>query len=134
MFLYLAHHGEAVSSDEDPQRPLSEAGVKGVRRLAREAAARQVKPAAIWHSGKLRARQTAEAFWRECNALSDSLAVRGLQSSDPPSWIDRRVGDLTEDTLLVGHLPNIEALLKLLAGDATVDFPTHGMVDRKSVV
>ena len=74
MKLYLVHHGDAVPPDVDPQRPLSAEGRVGVEQVAGAAAQRAVKPAVVWHSGKLRARQTAEAFWRACNSLAEFSA------------------------------------------------------------
>ncbi len=85
--LYLVHHGDAVGPDVDPMRPLSERGRAQVDALAREAGSRGAKPDVIWHSGKLRARQTAEAYWRCCNPLASFSAVRGLQPTDPTGWI-----------------------------------------------
>jgi phosphohistidine phosphatase SixA len=63
--------------------------------IARRAKARGVTPVVIWHSGKLRARQTAEAYWRACNPLAEFSAIRGLQPTDPPEWIRDR---LTEES------------------------------------
>jgi len=83
MFLYLVHHGVAVAPEVDPRRPLSPAGLAAVERLAAQAAALGAKPAVVWHSGKLRAKQTAEAFWRACNALAEFSATRDLQPDDP---------------------------------------------------
>ena len=70
MIVVLVHHGDAVGPDVDPRRPLSTRGLQQVERLARDASARGTRPQVVWHSGKLRARQTAEAFWRTCNALA----------------------------------------------------------------
>jgi phosphohistidine phosphatase len=130
--LYIAHHGDAVGPGDNPLRPLSPAGQHQVEDLAREAAARGVKPRVIWHSGKLRARQTAEAYWRACNPLAAFVAVRGLQPDDPPSWIADRLLAEEGEVMLVGHMPHLPRLLRLLvAGDAaadTADFPLHGLV------
>lgn len=99
--------------------------------LARKAAERGVKPAVIWHSGKLRARQTAEAFWRRCNPLSTFSAARGLQPTDPVSWIADAIAGDTRDIMLVGHFPHMPELLAfLLAGSreaAPVEFPMNGI-------
>ena len=57
MFLYLVHYGDAVGPNVDPQR-LSSLGYQQVEMLSRQAAALPVSPMVIWHSGKLRARQT----------------------------------------------------------------------------
>ena len=92
--LFLVHHGDAVGPDLDPRRPLSERGRGHVVRLAAEAEARGARPAVVWHSGKLRARQTAEAFWRACNALAPLSATRDLQPDDPPEWIRDRLRGL----------------------------------------
>ncbi|HEX2062526.1 MAG TPA: phosphohistidine phosphatase SixA [Thermoanaerobaculia bacterium] len=130
--IYLVHHGDAVGPEIDPRRPLSDRGRAAVLLLADEAARRGVKPECLWHSGKLRARQTAEAFWKICNPFATMTAERGLQPTDPPGWMrDRLVGE-TRDVLLVGHMPNLPRLLRLLLGEdpdtSTVSFPLHGLV------
>src|SRR5918992_5731841 len=101
--IYLVHHADAVGPEVDPQRPLSDKGRTHVERLATEVAARGVKPVAVWHSGKLRARQTAEAMWRASNAVADFAAIRGLQPTDSPDEVAARVAGETRDLMLVGH-------------------------------
>jgi phosphohistidine phosphatase len=129
--LYLVHHAEAEPSENDYQRPLSARGVADATQLAAEAARRGVHPALIWHSGKLRARQTAEAFWRACNPFADFAAVRGLQPADSPVETRQRLSGESRDTMCVGHLPNLQRLLRaLLTGDETTEavaLPPHGM-------
>ena len=131
MHLYLVHHGVAVPPHVDPQRPLSDDGRTRVEHLAHVAARRDVKPAVVWHSGKFRARQTADVYWRTCNPLAAVSAARGLQPSDPPERLaDALVGE-TRDVMLVGHMPHIERLLRLLvegSSDGTTVFPVHGIV------
>ena len=153
--LYLVHHGDAVGPEIDPARPLSTRGRVEVDILAEKAAERGVKPAVIWHSGKLRARQTAEGFWRRCNPLSTLTAARGLQPSDPTALIIEALAfrshciaampegsALSEqsdstDIMLVGHFPHMPRLLaRLLTGDADAppaDFPLNGMVALEEV-
>jgi len=130
MTVVLVHHGDAVGPEVDPRRPLSEAGRQSVTRLALAAAARGVKPAVVWHSGKLRAKQTAEEFWRHCNALAEFSATRDLQPDDPPQWMFDRLRGETRDLLIAGHfhhLPRLHALM-LNAGEGAVHFPLHGVV------
>jgi phosphohistidine phosphatase len=131
MRLVLVHHADAVGPEVDPQRPLSMDGRFDVERLAAAAAAKGVKPAVIWHSGKLRARQTAEAFWKACNPFADIKAVRGLQPSDGP-WLFRDVlMEEERDLLAVGHMPSLPRILALLttgADDGAASFPLHGLV------
>ena len=100
-------------------------------RLAAKAAARGARPDVVWHSGKLRARQTAEAFWRACNALADFSSTRDLQPEDSPGWIQDRLRGETRDILIAGHFPFLPRLLALLlhAPDpGTLTFPKHGIV------
>jgi phosphohistidine phosphatase len=126
----LVHHGEALASDVDPRRPLSDAGRAAVARLATAAAGRGVKPAVVWHSGKLRAKQTAEEFWRHCNALAEFSASRDLQPDDPPQWMLDRLRRATRDILIAGHfhhLPRLHALM-LKTDEAAARFPLHGVV------
>jgi phosphohistidine phosphatase len=135
--LYLAHHADAVGPEVDSQRPLSLGGRMHADRIAQRAKERGVNPAAIWHSGKLRARQTAEAYWRTCNPLAEFSAIRGLQPTDPPEWIRDRIteellgrrslGEGGRDVMLVGHMPSLPNILRLLTGDEA-EFPLHGLV------
>lgn len=131
MHLVLVHHGDAVSPDVDARRPLSAVGQQAVVRAAADAAARGARPAVVWHSGKLRARQTAEAFWRACNALAEFSATRDLQPADPPAWIRERLRSESRDVLIAGHFPHLPRLLTLLltgGEDTPVSFPQHGVV------
>ena len=100
-------------------------------RLASEAAARGVRPVVVWHSGKLRARQTAQAFWQACNALAEFSATPDLQPDDPPSRMRDRLRGETRDILIAGHFPHLPRLLSLLLtgrADLTGPFPQHGIV------
>lgn len=129
--IYLVHHADAVLPDVEPQRPLSVAGRSQADALASEAAARGVKPVAIWHSGKLRARQTAEPFLRLCNPMAEFSAIRGLQPDDPPEWIKDLVTGEHRQVMLVGHMPNLPRVLTLLVtgGESPLEsFPLHGAV------
>ena len=128
--LLLVHHGDAVGPGVDPARPLSSVGRAATDRLASAVAARDVKPDAIWHSGKLRARQTAEFFWRACNPLASFTAERGLLPDDPPQWIRDRLAGEQRSILIVGHMPYLPRLLATLTGSTadTFSFPLHGCV------
>ncbi|HXD73282.1 MAG TPA: hypothetical protein VN628_06085 [Vicinamibacterales bacterium] len=127
MRLVLVHHGDAVGPEIDPRRPLSPWGREAVQRLAAEAAARGVKPAVVWHSGKLRAKETAEAFWRACNPFAEFSATRDLQPEDQPDWIRDRLRGESRDLLIAGHYPHMPRLLSLLKREES-SFPLNGVV------
>jgi len=127
MHLILVHHGDAVGPEVDPQRPLSPKGRLAVEGLASSAAARGVKPTVIWHSGKLRAKQTAEAFWRACNPFAEFSATRDLQPEDSPDWMRDRLRAEPREVLIAGHYPHLPGLLaKLVPGSRA--FPKNGVV------
>ena len=130
MHLFLIHHGVAMGAEEDARRPLSPVGLAGAARVAAKAAALGAKPDVVWHSGKLRAKQTGQEFWRVCNALAEFSASRDLQPDDPPQWIRDRLRGETRDVAIAGHFPHLPRLLALLTtgGEAGVDFPLNGIV------
>ena len=132
VMLFLVHHADAVGPEIDSQRPLSSQGHAHAERLARDAAARGVKPVTIWHSGKLRAKQTAECFWRACNPLAEFAAIPGLRPDDPPTDIEARLAAESRDVMLVGHMPSLPRLLQALLGTTAskepVGFPQHALV------
>ena len=129
--LLLVHHGDAVGPHIDPMRPLSSVGRAATEMVAGAAASRGVKPDAIWHSGKLRARQTAEIFWKACNPLAPLTAERGLLPDDPPQWMRDRLSGEDRTILIVGHMPYLPRLLQMLSGagdERALSFPLHGCV------
>ena len=129
--VYLVQHGQAKPADEDPQRPLTDRGADDVTRVAHWAVDRfGVRPSRIIHSGKTRARQTAQTWARlvgvDANA-GDSLAP----NDDPTTWA-RRLAEQTDDVMVVGHLPHLAKLASLLlAGDPErqlIGFQQGGLV------
>src|SRR4051812_18158167 len=115
--LLLVHHGDAIGPGLDPMRPLSSIGLAATERLAGLAAGRGVKPDLIWHSGKLRARQRAEQYWKACNPFAPMSAERGLLPDDPPDWIRDRLTGETRSILIASHMPYLPRLLALLTHD-----------------
>jgi len=130
--LYLVHHGDAVGPDVNPMRPLSDRGRVESDMLAQKAAERGARPDVIWHSGKLRARQTAECYWKRCNPLAAFSAARGLQPTDPTNWIADAIAAESGHLMVAGHFPHLPRLLgRLISGhpDAPpAEFPLNGAV------
>jgi phosphohistidine phosphatase len=124
--LYLVHHAEALPSHVDHLRPLSSVGLAQAERVAQALAAHGARPVAVWHSGKLRARQTAEACWRVLNPLASFSAVRGLRPDDDPDVLAHALEGEEQDVLAAGHMPHLPRLLHRLTGSSA--FPLHGAV------
>ena len=120
MQLYLARHGEATSEQEDRSRPLSDHGRAGVERVAHAAARTRVSVGSIRHSGKLRARQTAEIYAVALNVESTLTAMEGLAPMDDPERARQFIREAGENLMLVGHLPHMNRLATpLLTGRST---------------
>jgi phosphohistidine phosphatase len=132
MDCYLARHAQATSEAQDPRRPLSDAGRREAEKVARAAAAREVKIFAIFHSDKLRARETAEIFGRYLLPAQGVREIKGLGPDDDPILAKAELEAALEPVMLVGHLPHMGRLASLLvAGDperAVVDFPSGALV------
>jgi phosphohistidine phosphatase len=127
MLLVLVHHADAVVESVDATRPLSQLGRRQAASVAGRVAARGVKPVAVWHSGKLRARETAELYWRAVNPAATFTAKKGLQPDDDPELMADLLGAETEDLMIVSHYPILPGLLRELVG-ADAAFPQHGAI------
>ncbi len=131
MALYLVQHGKSLPKDVDPEKGLSEEGISEVKRIAKVAKGHNVMVFTIKHSGKKRARQSAEIF---ASALSPRYGVeesKGLNPLDDVVTIADRV-DSGDNVMLVGHLPFMERLTSYLvtgSADNTVfRFQNGGIV------
>ena len=133
MKLYLVQHAKARPTEEDPDRSLSDQGkgeIKKVARFVRENA--RIQLGMIFHSGKLRARQTAEALAEQLDPTAGIELAEDLKPlSDPSVWA-ARLAELNEDIMLVGHLPHMSKLASLLLAEdqekQTVRFQMGGVV------
>lgn len=115
MELYLVRHGEAVREDEDPRRPLSEAGKETVSRLGTFLGrGRAVSVGEVRHSGKLRARQTAEIITKSCGIAAPLRATPDLEPLADVSGLVVELERVEENLMLVGHLPHLSRLASAL--------------------
>jgi phosphohistidine phosphatase len=119
MRLYLVRHGDALTGDLDPARPLSDEGRDQVAVLASFLAGQEIAVARVYHSGKLRARQTAEALAAAVAPGATPEELAGLSPNDPVDGLFPALSHWTEDSLIAGHLPHLSNLTtRLLAGRA----------------
>ncbi len=124
MLVYLVQHGQAVPEAQDPARPLTEGGREEVERVARHAGTLGVRVREIWHSGKLRALQTAEILRGELRPEPALREQRGMSPGDDPSLMIRWLEAAGDPVMLVGHLPHLACLASLLLiGD-----PSRGII------
>ncbi|MEN8213205.1 MAG: phosphohistidine phosphatase SixA [Pseudomonadota bacterium] len=116
MQLYLVQHGEALSKEIDPDRALSDRGRKDVEHLASFLAG-QVRVERVFHSGKTRARQTAEILASAVASGREVEQLGGLAPNDPVEPFVKYAEEQGENLLVVGHLPFMARLAaRLVAG------------------
>ncbi|MEW6110013.1 MAG: phosphohistidine phosphatase SixA [Nitrospirota bacterium] len=132
MLLYLVQHAEAVKEEEDPARPLSEKGIQDIRKVASYISGFDLMIARILHSNKLRAKQTAEALAEHLKPSSGVSETDGLAPMDNTrTWTDR-LKYISENVMLVGHLPHLGNLASMLLcrdpETGIVDFKMAGVV------
>lgn len=119
MIVYLVRHGEAGRAFVDAERPLTEAGREDVARVAARATERGVAIPEIRHSGRRRARETAEILSEALRPPAGIVEVAGLHPSDDPESIALSLDAEPDPLMLVGHLPFMGCLAGLLVtGDA----------------
>jgi phosphohistidine phosphatase len=117
MRLYLVQHGEAEPKDIHPDRPLSKQGWEDVERTGIFLKGR-VSIVRILHSGKTRARQTAELLATSVAPSKLIETMSGLDPLDPVEPFAKQIQDWNADTLIVGHLPFMGKLVAKLIADA----------------
>jgi phosphohistidine phosphatase len=133
MRLYLAQHAEAKSKEEDPSRPLSENGWTTIRKVAKYSEKHlRIRVTEIIHSGKVRAKQTAEVLAKHLKPTKGITSSKYLEPlANPGFWKDRLTGK-TKDIMLVGHLPHLSKLCGLLLtgneDKETIGFKLGGIV------
>ena len=132
MKLYLVQHAKAASKEVDPQRALTEEGLREIQKVAAF-----IKPLALsvdylWHSGKKRAQQTAGCLAEVFTINNENIAHDGLAPNDEVRVVENQVMSLRQDVMIVGHLPFLSKLTSLLLTGSetseTVAFRNAGII------
>jgi phosphohistidine phosphatase len=114
MRLYLVRHGKARPKDDDDARHLTDEGRAEVRAVARFLKSRKIRVAAIWHSRKVRAIETAEEMAEAVKAAEGLVERDDLMPDDPVGPVARAVTREGQDLMIVGHLPFLGRLASRL--------------------
>jgi phosphohistidine phosphatase len=116
MQLYLAQHGAAKNEAEDPQRSLTIEGTKTVEGMAKYLSSLTLHVVRIEHSGKERARQTAEIMAAHLRPEGGTRQVAGISPKDDVGPMRERLQNESGSLMIVGHLPYLSRLLSVLLG------------------
>jgi phosphohistidine phosphatase len=114
MKLYLVQHGEASPEEIDPARPLTAKGRKDVQKVASFLKKAGIGPLPVRHSGKMRARETAEMIASFLGAESQVQAREKLDPQDPVQPLVQEISGLDSDLMVAGHLPFLGKLASAL--------------------
>ena len=121
MRIYLMQHGRPVSKKEDPDRPLSDQGRGDVERMADFLQKCGIRVKGVLHSGKTRARQTAEIMASGLNPGEEPQDKGGLSPLDDVNEMADQITEGEGDLLIAGHLPHLAKLTSLLiAGSESI--------------
>ena len=113
--IYFVQHAKALTKDLDEKRPLSDLGITETKRIAQTLKSHAIIIDKIFHSGKLRAAQTAQLF----SKTFDVTTVSALNGMNPNDNVSDFLGQITENSVMyIGHLPHIQKVVSaLLTGD-----------------
>jgi phosphohistidine phosphatase len=117
MSLYLVQHGKSLPKDQDPEKGLSEEGIEEVQHIAQVARTYHIQVSKIEHSGKKRAKQTAEILSSALRPPQGTIEREGIGPMDDVASVAQGLKD--EDLMLVGHLPFMESLAAYLVTGST---------------
>jgi len=113
MALFLVQHGKSLPKDEDPKKGLSKEGISETKRIAEVAKGYNIHVSGITHSGKTRARQTAEIIASVLEPEEGIQESSGLNPMDDVTAFADKI-DSTANCMLVGHLPFMEKMTSYL--------------------
>lgn len=105
MKLYLVQHADAVSKEENPERPLSKKGLKDAVNMAAFLQGGGVRVDEIVHSGKLRAEETANVLAKTVWAGKTPSKLAGLGPNDATDHLCNTIMVAGGDLMVVGHMP-----------------------------
>ena len=132
MEVYLVQHGESKPESEDLKRPLTDKGRAEVEYVALHIAGLGLQVARIFHSSRLRAKQTAEIFAQRLVPAPQVIEQQVLGPLDDPHEIEQLIQREEKSLMFVGHLPHLSRLASLLIlgnpGKEVVRFSMGGIV------
>jgi phosphohistidine phosphatase len=114
MNLYLVQHGQSKPEEEDPERRLTDKGTGEVQKVAKFLSSLKLEINVVWHSGKPRARQTAELLVEAIGASDRIEQHAGLGPNDKVAATKKALEQSSGDVMIVGHLPFLGKLVALL--------------------
>jgi len=117
MKLYLVQHAKAASKEADPERSLTKEGLQDIQKMAEFVKPLNLCIDYLWHSGKKRAVQTADILAKVVSINKEQIARDGLAPNDDVTVLKNELGSVSQDIMIVGHLPFLAKLASLLLAE-----------------
>lgn len=120
MKLILVRHGQALDGLVDDNRVLTEIGIRQIEYISKILVQKKLNIKTIYHSEKKRALQTAKILQGQFAPQASTVVLKELlPNSRPVEFVNYAMG-LSNDSLVVGHLPHIyELCFELLSMNNT---------------
>lgn len=127
--IYFSQHGLALNKAENAARPLSSDGIRQTQTIADQLKTSCIPVSKIFHSGKLRAQQTAEIFATTLITPAPTM-LSGMLPMDDYKILKDSLN--TDQALYVGHLPHLNKVISSLVTETTakqiVQFKNSGII------
>lgn len=111
--VYFVQHGLASTKDIDPNRGLSDIGREQTLKIAAYLHQHHIIINKIFHSGKLRASQTA-AIFSERLSVDNVCTLNCISPNDDPAQLINKIYANENAVMYIGHLPNLQKVLNQL--------------------
>jgi phosphohistidine phosphatase len=132
MRVYLMQHGKPVPEEVNPDRPLSDEGKREVVKVSEFLGRIGLRVEVIFHSGKMRARQTGEIIAARLGPETKVEERIGLSPMSDVKPAAAEIHAAQRDFFIAGHLPHLAKLASLLVTGsetpAVVRFQQGGVV------
>ena len=121
MKVYLVHHVDALSAEQDPQRHISPKGCEQADRLGTRLRALGVAPVRILHSDKQWTIDTAVRIAAKLGAEDNTAqAAYPINTGDPVAPFMAEIAAAGGDIMMCGHIDYLlRAASRLVCGDET---------------
>ena len=117
MKVYLVHHVDALSAEQDPQRHISQKGREQADRLGARLRALGVAPVCILHSDKQWTIDTAERIAAKLGAKTARTAYP-INTGDPVAPFMAEIAAASGDIMMCGHVDYLlRSASRLVCGD-----------------
>lgn len=118
MKIYLVQHGDCALIGGNSEQTLNETGKQDIKHLANFLSKKKLQVTHIYHSEKVRARETAEILLSGITSLNSIELLPGINPMDSVIPIVKQINGWKEDVVIVGHLPFMaKCVAKLITDD-----------------